>query len=87
MFKKQLWRATPFLVLSVCGFLYLLFELFSSGGAAEGWFNRVKGFLLPVIIFMTIVDLTLKYFFRHVLWIVVTEVLLLLCLLYYWIIT
>ncbi len=87
MHKKHLLKPTPFFILSLLGILYLLFELITSGFVVEGWVYRIKNLLLPVILFMIAADVLLKYFIKKTRRILVIELILLLGVIYYWIVT
>ncbi len=87
MLKSRLVKPTLFLVVSILIFVYMLFEWIASGRTVEGWVYRMVNLLLPVAIGMLIADLLLKYFVRSLKAIWIVEVLLLLGVIYYWIVS
>ena len=84
---KRFLRPTPFFILSILALLYLLGELISSGGAADGWLFRISKMVLPLVLFMVIADLLLKHFLNRFWPIVAIELFLLLGLVYYWVVS
>lgn len=87
MLKSRLVKPTLFLVVSILIFVYMLFEWIASGRTVEGWVYRMVNLLLPVAIGMLIADLLLKYFVRSLKAIWIVELLLLLGVIYYWIVS
>lgn len=87
MLKSRLVKPTLFLVVSILIFVYMLFEWIASGRTVEGWVYRMVNLLLPVAIGMLITDLLLKYFVRSLKAIWIVELLLLLGVIYYWIVS
>lgn len=87
MFKKWFTRTSPFLILSVpCAFLILFHLVFGNDGQFE-WKRQFIFRLFYALLFLVVLDVLLKNLLNKNYWLWITEIVLCLGFVYYWIVS
>jgi len=86
--KTRLLRITPLFIISILIVLYVIYEVAVVRGGPDGWRYSLLGRIVTLLFITGLTDVILKIVFRQkIVWLWITEIVLCLGLLYYWIVT